>query len=98
MDSIANDYFNTNQHYDYEDAIIIFYINFNLDRVYYFDHTHINTEPYILPVSPDSNRVLIIRFDIIINDPIEFVRLIEWPDKNDLGTRFRQWKKSNSAE
>ena len=40
VDSIANDYFNTNQYYDYEDAIIMFYINFNLDRVYYFDHTH----------------------------------------------------------
>ena len=58
----------------------MFYINFNLDRVYYFDHTHINTEPYNLPVSPDSNRILIIRFDIIINDPIELARLIEWSD------------------
>ena len=53
----------------------MFYVNFN--RVYYFDHTHINTEPYNLPESPDSNLVLIIRFDIIINDPIEFNRLIE---------------------
>ena len=55
----------------------MFYINFNLDRVYYFDHTHINTEPYNLLVSLDSNRILIIRFDIIINDPIELARLIE---------------------
>ena len=76
VESIANDYFNTFQYYNYEDAIIMFYINFNLDRIYYFDHTHVNSEPYILPESPNPNLVLIIRFDIIINDPVEFNRLI----------------------
>ena len=77
VESIANDYFNTFQHYNYRDAIIMFYINQNLDRVYYFDHKCINIEPYNLPEFPDSNTVLKIRFDVIINDPIEFNRLFE---------------------